>query len=242
MAGASTYGHFEVTRWTLVLRAAQGGQSPEGRHALEELCRLYWDPVYAFVRRSGHSREDGQDLTQEFFARLLAKNDLAQADRSKGRFRSFLLTAIKHFLANEWDRSRALKRGGSVTFVPLEVSDSDALHTLDPGHELTPEKMFERQWALTLLGRVLARLGAEYAEDGREKTFATLKPFLTDDAAPGTTAEIATRLGISEGSLKVTIHRLRRRYRELLRAEIAQTVGDPSEVDEEIRHLFSAFA
>jgi RNA polymerase sigma factor (sigma-70 family) len=232
-------GHFEPTRWTVVLAAAREGGTPAGRAALAELCEKYWYPLYAFVRRSGHARHDAEDLTQAFFARLLEKNTISGVGPEKGRFRSFLLAAIKHFLANEWDRSQAQKRGGGKVILSLDGTAGESRHPLEPATGLTPDLIFERQWALALLDRVLDRLAEESAE--KPGHFAALKGFLTD-AGPGSTSEAARTLGLSEGAVRVAVHRLRQRYRQLLRAEIAQTVDDPSEVDAEIRRLFSVFA
>ncbi len=234
-------GGFGVTRWSLILAAAQGRDSTAGVVALEELCGAYWYPVYAFVRRSGFDRPDAEDLTQEFFSRLLSKRLLGAANPGKGRFRSYLLGAIRHFLANERDRARTLKRGGGQAVLSLDAAAEESRRPLEPAHDLTPEKLFERQWTYALLDRVLVRLEAEYIAEGRAGLFAALRDFLTGGQISGAAAEIAARLNVSEGSLKVTIHRLRRRYRELLRAEIAQTVSGPREVDEEIRRLFAAF-
>ncbi len=234
-------GHFGPTQWTLVLSAAEQ-DSEKGRVALAELCRIYWYPLYCYVRRSGYDQHDAEDLTQGFFAQLLGKNYLGAVAREKGRFRSFLLTAIKHFLANERDRAQALKRGGGVKLISLDVAEAESRHPLEPRHGLTPEKMFERQWVLALLDRVLGQLKDECATGKKERHFERLKEFLTGDAPPQAAVALAGELGVSEGSLKVAIHRLRRRYRELLRAEIAQTVERPEEVDDEIHRLFSAFA
>lgn len=235
-------GMFGATRWTLVLAARHGDVSAGAEKALAELCQTYWYPLYAYVRRCGHDRHAAEDLTQEFFARLLVKNYLADVDRAKGKFRSFLLAAIKHFLANEWDRAQTQKRGGRQIFIPLDVMAAESRHPLDPAEELTPEKMFERQWALALLDQVLASLRAEFIADDKAGLFEELKGFLTGNVEPRASAELAAKLGISEGSVKVTVHRLRRRYRHLLRAEIAQTVAGPQEVDEEIQRLFAAFS
>jgi RNA polymerase sigma factor (sigma-70 family) len=232
-------GHFEPTRWTVVLAAAREGGTPAGRAALAELCENYWYPLYAFVRRSGHARHDAEDLTQAFFARLLEKNTISGVGPEKGRFRSFLLAAIKHFLANEWDRSQAQKRGGGKVILSLDGAAGESRHPLEPATGLAPDLIFERQWALALLDRVLDRLAEEAAE--KPGHFAALKGFLTD-AGPGATSEAARALGLSEGAVRVAVHRLRQRYRQLLRAEIAQTVADPAEVDAEIRRLFSVFA
>ncbi len=232
-------GIFTPTHWSIVVAAGRS-DSTHARVALEKLCRTYWPPIYAFVRRQGHSPHDAQDLTQEFFARLLEKNYLAEVDRSKGRFRSFLLAAVKHFLANEWDKSRAQKRGGGQVLIPIDAATIETAYSFQPADQATPEKVFERRWALTLLDQVLRRLRADYARDGKEKLFEQLKPTLTEASRTVGYAEIATRLGMTEGAVKVAVHRLRARYRELLRAEIADTVASAGEVEEEIRNLFAA--
>ncbi len=200
------------------------------------MCENYWFPVYAFVRRAGHSAEDAQDLTQEFFVRLLDKHFLAAADRKKGRFRTFLLTAVKRFLANEYDRIQAKKRGGGQTILSLE--GLEARYCREPADTLTPERIFERQWALSLLDQVLARLQAEMTADGKAALFDALKDHLTGSQSAGY-ATTAARLGMTEGAVKAAAHRLRQRYRELLREEIAQTVASPDEIEEEIRYLFT---
>ena len=232
---------FTPTHWSVVL-AAGGSDSTHARTALEKLCRAYWPPIYSFVRRQGHSPHDAQDLTQEFFARLLEKNYLADVDRSKGRFRSFLLASLKHFLANEWDKSQAQKRGGGQILIPFDVATVETSCGFEPADNSSADKIFERRWALTLLDQVLRRLRAEYARDGKEKLFEQLKPTLTEASREVRYAEIAERLGTSEGAVKVAVHRLRHRYRELLRAEIAETVASPAEVEDEIRNLFAALA
>ena len=226
-------GRFAATRWTVVL-AARRETSPQARVALEELCRQYWYPLYAYVRRSGYESHEAEDLTQEFFVRLLAKNYLAEVDPEKGKFRSFLLASLKHFLANEWDKARAQKRGGGRTFVSL---DAETRYRQEPVDELTADKLLDRQWALALLEQVLGRLEAETDP----KQFAALKPFLTAEKEAIPYANVAGQLETSEGAVKVVVHRLRQRYRKLLREEIAHTVASPAEVDEEIRHLFAAF-
>jgi RNA polymerase sigma-70 factor (ECF subfamily) len=232
---------FALTRWSVVL-AAGSHDSAQARDALEKLCRTYWHPIFAFVRRQGHSPHDAQDLTQEFFARLLAKNYLGAVDRSRGRFRSFLLASLKHFLANEWDKAGAQKRGGHQVLIPIDVKSAETSCAFDPADEMTAEKIFERRWALTLLDQVLARLREEYESEGRTKLFEELKATLTGDRRTVAYSEIGARLGMSEGAVKVAVHRLRQRYRELLREEIAETVSGPGEVEEEIRALFSALA
>ena len=237
----SNIGRFALTHWSVVLAAGRS-DSTHARTALEKLCRTYWPPIYAFVRRQGHNPHDAQDLTQEFFARLLARKSLADVDRAKGRFRSFLLASLKHFLANEWDKARAEKRGGGQVLIPIDAQAAESSCGIDPADQVTAEKMFERRWALTLLERVLLRLRDEHAHDGKAELFEQLKITLTEASRSVPYAEIATRLAMSEGAVKVAVHRLRQRYRELLRAEIADTVASPAEVEEEIRALFSALA
>jgi RNA polymerase sigma-70 factor (ECF subfamily) len=232
---------FVTTHWSLVVSAGRN-DTPHARNALEKLCRSYWFPIYAFVRRQGHSPHDAQDLTQEFFARLLEKNYLAGADPAKGRFRSFLLASLKHFLANEWDKTKAQKRGGGQILIPIDVATAETSCGIEPTDNLTAEKIFERRWALTLLEQVLRRLRAEYVRDGRGNLFEQLKPTLTEVSRSVRYAEIAARLGTNEGAVKVAVHRLRQRYREVLRAEIADTVVGPGEVEDEIRNLFAALA
>ena len=235
-------GLFAATRWTMVLAASQQGQDDAaGALALGELCQCYWQPLYTYVRWQGFDVQEAQDMTQEFFARLLAKNTLAGVDRSKGKFRSFLLASLKHFLSNERDRAGTIKRGGRQTFVPLDAMSTETRYRVEPADNLSPDKAFERQWALTMLDQVLARLRVEFADVGKAALFEALKPFLTGDGQADSQAEVGERCGMSEGALKVTVHRLRRRYRELLREEIAQTVASPEEIDGEMRHLFAAF-
>ena len=232
---------FVTTHWSLVVSAG-GNETTHARNALEQLCRAYWFPIYAFVRRQGHNPHDAQDLTQEFFARLLEKNQLAGADPVKGRFRSFLLAALKHFLANEWHKARAQKRGGGQVPIPIDASTAESKCGIDPADHLTAEKIYERRWALTLLDQVLHRLRDEYTRDGKENLFDQLKPTLTEASRSVRYAEIAAQLGTSEGAVKVAVHRLRQRYREVLRAEIADTVAGPDEVEDELRNLFAALS
>jgi RNA polymerase sigma-70 factor (ECF subfamily) len=212
--------------------------SPEAGRALATLCENYWFPLYAFVRRAGHSAEDARDLTQEFFARLLAQRFLTKVDRRKGKFRSFLLAALKHFLADEWDHAHAQKRGGTQTAISFDGLDAETRYRLEPAQGLTPEKMFEKQWALSLLEQVLSRLDTEMAADGKVALFEALKDTLTGVRST-TYAAIGTELGMSEGAVKVAAHRLRRRYRDLLRQEIGQTVASSEEIGDEIRYLLS---
>jgi len=234
--------NFTPTHWSVVLAAAGRADSTHARDALEKLCRNYWLPIYVFVRRQGHNPHDAQDLTQEFFARLLEKNFLAGVHREKGRFRSFMLASVKHFLANEWDKATAQKRGGGQVPISIDAELGESSFGLEPVDTVTAEKIYERRWALALLEQVLRRLREEYTRDGKEKQFEQLKPTLTEASRSVRYAEIAVRLGTSEGAVKVAVHRLRQRYRELLRAEIADTVANTSEIDDEIRNLFAALA
>jgi RNA polymerase sigma-70 factor (ECF subfamily) len=238
-SGPSDAAGFAATRWTLVLAAARGNVTPRAAEAMAELCRVYWYPLYAYVRRRGHDTHEAEDLTQEFFLRLLAKNYLTGIDREKGKFRAFLLAAFKHFLANEWDRSQAKKRGGGKTPLPISAADAENRYRLEPWHDLTPEKLFERRWALTVLDNVLVRLQLALAFEGKQSVFDRLKPFLTGGREPGGYTSAAAELGMTEGAVKTAVHRLRRRYRQLLRDEIAQTVAGPEEIDDEIQHLLS---
>jgi RNA polymerase sigma-70 factor (ECF subfamily) len=232
-------GGFAATRWTLVLSAARASETPRAAAALAELCAIYWYPLYAYVRRRNFDVHEAEDLTQEFFARLLEKNYLADVDRRKGKFRAFLLAALKHFLANQWRRTHAQKRGGTRIILSLDANTAESRYRLEPSHDLTPERLFERQWALTVLDRVLAGLQADWTAHGKEALFDRLKPFLTAQQHSAGYAQVAAELGMTEGAVKTAVHRLRRRYRELLRAEIAQTVAGPEEIDDEIRYLLS---
>lgn len=234
-------GGFLSTRWTVVLSAADP-DSPHAATALDALCRAYWYPLYAYVRRRGHSTPDAQDLTQEFFAQLLEHNWVARADRQKGRFRSFLLMAMKRFLANEWDKVKTEKRGGHVHLVPFPLEAAEARYAQEPADTSTPEQLYERQWALTLLESVLSQLRDDYARDGKEALFDALKPCLIGSQELQPYAVLAGGLRMTEGAVKVAVHRLRERYRERLKGEIAHTVASPVEVDGELRHLFRALA
>ena len=233
--------NFALTRWSLVL-AASRSKTTQARNALEQLCRAYWFPIYAFIRRQGHKPPDAQDLTQEFFARLIEKNYLHQADQAKGRFRSFLLASLKHFLANEYHKARAQKRGGGAVVLSLDARMAENHYAAEPVDGLSPDKLFERRWALTLLENVLSRLRAEYTEAGRTDLFEQLKPALTGERQALGYAAIAGRLGMSEGALKVAVHRVRQRFRQVLREEIAQTVATSAEIDEELRALFATLS
>ena len=231
---------FATTHWSVV-RSAQDKDSPRSVEALESLCRTYWYPLYAFARRQGRRPHDAQDLTQEFFARLLKKDYLKAAAKEKGRFRTFLLVALKRFLANEWDRQHAQKRGGFAPIVSIDRELAESRFAAEPAHQLQPDVLFDRQWAMTLIERVMARLQEEYLTSGRAKLFEYLRSCLAKDESALPYAEIAARLNLTEAAVKMAIHRLRARYREILRAEIADTVASPEEIEEEIRHLFSTF-
>jgi RNA polymerase sigma-70 factor (ECF subfamily) len=208
--------------------------------SMEQLCRVYWLPLYTYVRSQGESPEDAQDLTQEFFACLLEKNFLGSVDPRKGRFRSFLLASLKHFLSNARDRARAQKRGGGQTPLPLDLSDAETRAGFQPADNQTPEKAFQKRWALTLLEQSLGRLRKEYAGRGREEIFEQLKITLTEGRGAVAYAQLSASLAMSEAAVKMAVHRLRQRYREVLRAEIAQTVAHESEVEEELREVFRA--
>ena len=225
---------FPTTRWTLVV-AAGNPEQKEARSALASLCENYWYPLYAYLRRRGYPADQAQDLTQEFFIRVLEGRYLDRADPEKGRFRSFILTSLKFFVADEEDRDRAQKRGGGMV-EPLEFSSGEERYQREPAHEETPERIFERRWALTMLDRVVERLRQEFVQHGRPEHFERLKVFLLGQSdAPY--AALAREMNTSEGALKVAIHRLRKRYRDLFRQEIADTVADPSEVESELRFL-----
>ena len=229
---------FATTHWSLVLAAGHGSR-PDAGAALATLCEAYWYPLYYYVRRCGYRAEEAQDLTQEFFAKLLEKGSLKVADPDRGRFRSFLLASLTHFLANEWRRASARKRGGGKPAISLDAESAETRYRREPAHDLTPEKAYERRWALLLLEKALSKLRDEYAASGKSKVFARLSGFLA--GREHVLYEKAAReLDMTEGAVKVAVHRLRRRCRAILRAEVAQTVADPADVDEELRHLMAA--
>jgi RNA polymerase sigma factor (sigma-70 family) len=231
---------FVTTHWSVVL-SAKDGDSPKFATALETLCRIYWHPLYTYVRRRGYSPADAEDLTQAFFAWLLERNWLERADQQRGRFRTFLLTSAGNFLSNEWDKARTQKRG-SGRIVSLQGNESETGYAHEPADHLTPEQSFEWHWALTLLDRVMNRLGAEFNQDGKTELFESLKPCLLGERTAQPYALLAVKLAMTEGSVKVSVHRLRQRYRQLLRDEIANTVAKPEEVEEELRYLFAVLA
>jgi RNA polymerase sigma-70 factor (ECF subfamily) len=231
---------FERTHWSVVMSAGNQ-QSPLAQAALAKLCQTYWYPLYVFVRRQGRSAEDAQDLVQGFFAKAIEKNFVAAAEPEKGRFRSFLLLALKRYMANEWDHDHREKRGGGKDIVSLDEQDTELRYKAEPADEISPGKAFERQWALTLLQQVLDRLSAEFSSAGKARLFEELKVFLSGEKG-GSYAEIGVRLGITEATIKVTVHRLRLRYRELLRLEIANTVSSPEAIEDEIQDLCAALS
>jgi RNA polymerase sigma-70 factor (ECF subfamily) len=227
---------FNTTHWSLV-EAAQSDAASRTRagKALEELCRAYWYPLYAFVRHRGYSPADAQDLTQSFFARFIATGGFASADRERGRFRTYLLGAMKHFLANEWHRAQAQKRGGGLSFLEWDALEPEARYALEPAQSADPDLDYDREWALELIARAKKKLRQESEADGKRELFEALKQSLTGDEP--SRSESAARLGLSESALKAAVHRLRQRYRELLRAEIAETVSTRTEIDDEMRYL-----
>ena len=232
-------GVFATTRWTVVLAAGRRGAA-QADVALEELCRAYWFPLYAYVRWHGHSREDAEDLTQAFFARLLEKNFLEGISSEKGKFRAFLLMAMNRFLANEWDRANRQKRGGGAAPLSLDWQDADDRYQITPVDTLSPDNLYDRAWAVTVLEHVITRLRAESAAEGKARQYEQLKAFLMVGKSDIPYAQAAAALEMTEGAARVAVHRLRQRYRALLREEIAQTLSDPAQVDEEMQALFSA--
>jgi RNA polymerase sigma-70 factor (ECF subfamily) len=232
---------FAATHWSVVLAASDDNTS-QARRALACLCEAYWYPLYAYARRCGHSPEDAQDLTQAFFAQLIGHNWVAHADPHKGRFRSFLLMIMKRFLAKEWEKAKTLKRGGQASMVALELDSAETRYSLELADTSTPEQLFEKQWALTLLESVLKRLRGDYARDGKGALFEALEPCLVGSRETQPYAELAAELGMTEGAVKVAVCRLRERYRSCLKEEIAQTVASPAEAEDELRHLFRVLA
>ena len=239
--GVASVQSFVTTHWSVVL-AARDTASPESDAALAELCRTYWYPLYAFVRRKGHSPHDAQDLTQAFFARLLEKNYVAQADRERGRFRTFLLAALNHFLADEWDKARRLKRGGGREIISFDAASAEERYRLEPIDQLDAAKLYERRWVTTLFDQVLARLEQEFRDSGKGGLFDQLKGSLLAEEPGLSYAEVGARLSLTESVVKQAVHRMRRRYRELFREEIAQTVAGPGEVEDELKHLFAVLS
>lgn len=231
---------FVTTHWSVVL-SARDKSSAQSAAALETLCRTYWYPLYAYARRAGHSPADAEDLTQSFFARLLEKDYLRSAAQQKGKFRTFLLIALKRFLANEWDRQHAEKRGGFAPIVSIDQELAETRFAAEPSHNLQPDLLYDRQWALTLLDRAMHRLREEYVATGRTRLFESLRNLLVKDESSLPYADVAAQLKLTEPAVKMAVHRMRARYRDILHDEISQTVASPAEVEEELRHLFAAF-
>lgn len=233
---------FVTTRWSVVLRAGASHDATQAHAALAQLCQAYWYPLYAYVRRRGHNAHDAQDLTQGFFCQLLERQSLSVADPQRGRFRSFLLSSMNHYLAGEWKRENAQKRGGGERPFSLDWAAAEQRFDLEPADHAAPDALFEKQWATTLLAEVLHKLESEYHAAGKAGLFASLKHALMAQHDSEPYADLAQSLGMNEGALKVAIHRLRKRYRELIREEISNTVDRPREVDEEMRHLYKILA
>jgi RNA polymerase sigma-70 factor (ECF subfamily) len=241
LSGITRPGVFATTHWSVVLAAGER-DTPRAAAALEELCRAYWYPLYGFVRRQGYSPEDAEDLTQQFFCRLLEKGHLAIADRERGKFRSFLLVSMKHFLMNEWKRAGRLKRGGDLTFLSFDVHEAEERYAKEPVDNATPVDAYERQWAVALLEQVFSNLRLEYAASDKAQLFEVLKCSVWGDAQTASYAEMGRNLNLSEGAVKVAVHRLRQRFREVLRAQVGQTVARPEDIDEELRHLIGVLS
>jgi RNA polymerase sigma-70 factor (ECF subfamily) len=232
---------FHTTRWSIVLAAGREATSESSSSALETLCQTYWYPLYVYIRRRTGGVHEAQDVTQAFFERLLEKKTLANADPDRGRFRAFLLTACKRFVVNEWKKENTVKRGGGKATLSLDFEAAENRYSLEPTETLTPEILYEQQWAITLLDSVLDQLEAEFATRDKQAQFEVLKPFLSGSKTLSQ-AEAGEQLGMQEGAVKVAVHRMRTRYRELIRAEIAQTVESPEQIDDEIRRLFEVLA
>jgi RNA polymerase sigma factor (sigma-70 family) len=233
---------FATTHWSVVLTAATQNDTTRARNALAQLCRVYWYPLYAYVRRRGHSAHDAQDLTQAFFAQLLERQSLASVAPERGRFRSFMLAVMNHFLANEWKKGQTQKRGGGGQNLSLDWVAAEQRFDLEPATYAAPDKLFEKQWALTLLAEVLNRLEREYQNEGKADLFAALKQTLLGLRESQPYAELARKMGMNESAVKVAVHRLRKRYREHIRAEIANTLDEPQEVEAELQYLFQVLA
>ena len=232
---------FLTTHWSVVL-AAKDKTSPDCTQALETLCRTYWYPLYAFVRGSGYSPHDAQDLTQGFFEKLLAKDYLQVVEPAKGRFRTFLKVALKRFLVHEWQRGKAAKRGGGEPALSFDTGLAEQRFLAQPMHTLAPDLIYDRQWAFTLLGEATSRLEREYAAAGKTNDLKELKPYLTEERGHIPYPQIAAALKTTEGAARVAVHRLRKRFRELFREIVAETVSEPGEVDEELRHVIEALS
>lgn len=229
-----------TTQWSSII-LLKDLKNPEAQIALANLFKKYWTPLYIYVRRKGYNVEDSQDLVQGFFTDLIEKEYLKKADKEKGRFRSFLLSSMNHYLINEWDKKKALKRGGDKIILSLDFEEAEGNYKKEPSSSLSPDKIYERQWVVSLLNMVLDKLKQEFTENGKEQVYEEIKGCMTYEDTDTTYSEIAQKLGMSEGAIKVTIHRARKRFKELLHNEIMQTVANPNEIDDEIRYLFLAF-
>ena len=236
LSGTAVGGSFKTTQWSVVVGAGRD-DSPQASEAMAQLCRTYWYPLYAYVRRKGYNVHDAQDLTQEFFARLLARNYLSVANRNKGKFRSFLLGSLEHFLAREWSKAHAFKRGRGQVAFSFDGMEAEERYLLEPATELTAEKIYDRRWATTLLEGAMTRLGEECRTNQKGDLFEKLKSLLSGERGEATYSEIAAALNLTESAIKVAVYRLRQRYGEMARDEISQTVTAPEEIDEELRYL-----
>jgi RNA polymerase sigma factor (sigma-70 family) len=230
-------GRFATTHWSVVL-AAREGFSPDTQAALEQLCGTYWFPLYAYVRRQGHDSHEAQDLTQEFFLRLLDKQYLRRADAARGRFRTFLLTSLKHFLVNEWEKARTAKRGGGQSVLPCDYGDAERRYLAEPVDDLTTDRIFEKRWAMALVERTLDRLRGEYSAANKLSLFEELKEHVWGGGGDSY-RDLAVRLETTEGALRIAAHRMREHFRRLLREEVAHTAATTEEIDAELRHLIS---
>lgn len=235
-------GVFATTHWSVVIAATDQGSTPAAAAALEQLCRTYWYPIYAYVRRQGRSPEDAQDLTQDFFARLLARGFLRGAAPERGKFRSFLLTSLRHFLVDQHRHADAVKRGGGYRLISLDAGQGEERFRLEPQHELTAEKLYEREWAMALLDRARLRLIEEYSAAGKADLYERLRSFPLTEKSDCSFQEAAAELGMTVSALKSVVHRLRARYRQLVREEVAHTVADQAELNEEARHLIAVIS
>jgi RNA polymerase sigma factor (sigma-70 family) len=231
-------GQFPPTLWTMVLLAG-GEPGDQAGDALAQLCQRYWYPLYAYLRRRGQSAHDAEDLTQGFFLHLLSRRGLAKVQRQRGKFRSFLLSSLQNYVSDEWDRSRAQKRGGGAALVSLDAQDAEKRYSAEPAGPMDPELLFEHRWAVTILDRALERLEAEYQAAGKAQRFEALRIFLTGEPQGVSYAETGARIGLSDGAVKVAVLRMRQRYRELVRGEIAHTIESEADIDEEMRHLLA---
>ena len=233
-------GSFPTTHWSLIVSARDEGAQAEA--ALAELCRIYWYPIYSFIRARSVSADEAQDLTQEFFLQLLSRGTISAANPAAGRFRSFLAVSLKHFLADQADRRNAWKRGGRTATLPIDLAAAEERFVRDLSFHETPERIFDRQWALTVVAHASEQLGEVFEREGRSDLYRHLRAFLPGGAEPSSYDELVRALGMTEGAIKVAIHRLRRRYRSLLRASVSHTLSDPNDVDDEIRFLLSSLS